>query len=486
MKTHLLFFLLPLISLAGILTVRGSQAGVAEIFSKGMVLQRDVPIPVWGTAPDGTPVTVTFGGSKATGTAAGGNWKVELAAQQASSEPQTMTIQLGDNPAIAIEDVVVGEVWLCAGQSNMDQRISKKAPRAIADMPLVRQFSKARGKNATQSNAWVAATGERMSEMSVTAVYFAENLFKELKVPVGLILTAVSGTPIESWTPKNAIEADPELNALMVKANAERERLTGIRQAMRDQPEDAINPEDEVLLSFSKPGTLYAAHIQPTLPFPVRGVIWYQGEANSKTAGNAAMYGRLLTALVSALRNAYGMPELPFYLVQLPSIEEVKNKRTRYYEVVREQQRRFVQSTPNTGLAVSIDVNEGLHPRSKNTMGDRLAVIALASTYDRKPKTSSAGALLKSVSLEDGGAVCTFEGASGGLVLKEGAADLFELAGSDGVYHPAKATVEGETLTVRSEQVKEPKSVRYAFKSAMPSVSLFDGQGVPASPFVHP
>ena len=466
-----------------------AEPTVADIFSNGMVLQQNLPIPVWGSAADGTEVTVTFGGSSVSGTASGGRWRVELPAQKANSAPQKMVVKFREGNAMEIDDVLVGEVWLCAGQSNMDQRIHKKPPRELRDMPLVRQFSKGRGKDSSNVSKWTPAVGEDISLMSMTAIYFGEKLFNEMNVPVGLILAAVSGTPIESWIPKTTMEADPDTKSLMARSGDPevRKKLSDTREKMRENPEEDGEGDLLALVSLGKPGVLHAMHIQPTVPYAIRGAIWYQGEANSKVPENSRLYGKYLSMLVASLRKDYGQADLPFFLVQLPSIEEGRKEQApRVYEIVREQQRRFVQNTPHTGLAVSIDVNEGLHPRHKDIIGDRLAKIALAETYGKKPEGAYAGPQLKTVTFDGRRAICTFDHAAGGLQLKNHDAGLFEIAGEDGKFQPATAVVDGEKLVVESANVAEARAVRYAYKPAMAAVSLFGAGSLPASPFLYP
>lgn len=467
-----------------------AEFAAADIFSSGLVLQRDRPIPVWGTAPDGTEVTVAFAEVSSTGTSAGGKWRVELPAQKSSAVPRSMKILFKGGKEITVDDVLVGEVWLCAGQSNMAQRISQNPPRELADMPQVRQFARGRGKDAAQPPRWTSAAGEGHALMSVTAVYFGEQLFKELNVPVGLILAAVSGTPIESWIPLRKLEADVTSKALLDQAadKENRRKMNEARKKSRENPEEAMEPELAELVSLGNAGSLFAAHIEPVTPFPVRGVIWYQGEANARTPGNAFRYGHYLSLLAGAWREACRQPDLPFFLVQLPSIDEGSKEqgKARVYEIVREQQRRFVQETPHAGLAVSIDVNEGLHPRHKNIMGDRLAAIALAEVYGKKTAGPSSGPMLKAVTFKGKQAVCSFTHAEGGLELRNPDAGLFELAGADGVFHPATASLEGGNLVVASEAVGEAREVRYASRPSMASVSLYGASGLPASPFRFP
>jgi len=465
-----------------------AEPTLPDIFSSGMVLQRDMPIPVWGTADDGTEVTVTLGEAKATATAAGGKWRVELPARKATTDPLTMKVTFkGSEKEFMANDILVGEVWLCAGQSNMAQNINKKPPRELAEMPQVRQFTRKRGKESKDPPSWLPAVGEDVSHMSITAIYFGENLHKELGVPVGLILTAVSGTPIEEWTPRATLEADADTKAKIDQAmdRETRKKMNEIRKQMREDKTVEMPAELGVLQNLTRPGRLYSQHIEPTVPFAIRGVIWYQGEANSKEPGNAKLYGKYLAMLIAGLREVYGQKDLPFYVVQLPSIEE--KDRNRPYQLTREEQRKTTQATPHTGLAVTIDIDEGLHPRSKNITGDRLASLALAEVYGKKPEGGAyGGPLLKSVTFQGPEAICSFEHAEGGLVLKDAGENLFEISGADGKFHPATATVEGDKLKVKSDQVKEAKAVRYAYKPDMRKVSLYGATDIPASPFSFP
>jgi sialate O-acetylesterase len=490
MKTlrHLPLFLLLLANASGF----AADPALAPIFSSGMVLQRDMPIPVWGSADDGAQVTVTLGKDQASATAAAGRWQVSLPARAASAEPLSLSVAFAGGATQTIDEVLVGEVWLCAGQSNMAGVINKSPPRELAEMPLVRQYGVARGAggNAPQ---WIKAEGDAINSFSIASIYFAENLHQQLGVPVGLLLCAVSGTPIEEWTPRTVLESDPETKAVIDSINDRevRARLAefnkSVKQALKEGKDvDGDDVEMLTLSSLSSPGRLYAIHIEPTVPYAIRGVIWYQGEANAKYPFNAQRYGKYLTMLVNGLRTAYGQADLPFYAVQLPSIAlGPKDKRPLCYEIVRQQQLEIVRATPHTGLAVFIDANEGLHPRHKNIAGDRLAALALREVYG-KGEGPYAGPLLKAVDFSGGKAVCSFLHAEGGLELKAGVENLFEIAGEDGTWQPAQAVVTGETLTLSSEAVPAPKSVRYAFRGQMDAVSLFGASGVPASPFVAP
>jgi len=468
------------------------EPSVAPVFSDGLVLQRDRPIPVFGTADDGVAVTVQLGDDRATAKAADGVWRVDLPARQASAEPVAMTISFGgptDPPVTqTIHDILIGEVWLCAGQSNMAQSINKRPPVPMNPMPHVRQFE--RRIFDKDEPRWLKAEGDELSQFSITAVYFGEALHQQLDVPIGLILTAASGTQIERWIPRDTLEADPATKRLidMTTDRESREKIKALAHRVREGGQ--IQPEEQELWlarNLGRIGDLYRNNIDPVAPFPVRGVIWYQGEANAREDFNAAIYDRYLAMLISGLREKFSQPELPFYIVQLPSIaHEGKDGTLVRYELIRQKQLEAARAATNAGLAVTIDINEGLHPRSKHITGRRLAMLAMSRTYGQPTETPDSGPLLQRVTFKDGSAICTFAHVGGALKLAQTDEPLFELAGENGKFHPATARVAGEQLVVRSDQVDSPQAVRYAFSPVVARPALFGAGDLPASPFVWP
>lgn len=466
-----------------------AEPTIAPIFGAGMVVQRDRPIPVWGTADDGTAVVVALGTDRVTAVAAAGRWEVALPARPASAEPMTLTISLAGQER-TFTDVLVGEVWLCSGQSNMAGTVAARPPREIADLPLVRAYGKPRG-GGKDGPSWMTAVGEAKMHFSAVGIYFGENLHRELQVPVGLIQAAVSGTPIEQWTPLAELEGDAAVKAvldrlkdrdLLTRINEERTRL---REAQKAGKEAQPAADLDLPMALTDAGRLHKLHVEPTAPYAIRGVIWYQGEANAKFAANAQRYGGYLRLLIAGLRRVYRDADLPFYLVQLPSIDTDNTGRTDLvYHLVRQQQLETVRSIPKTGLAVAIDLDEGLHPHSKHIVGDRLARLALHEVYGEDVGAVS-GPLFRAATFAAGKATCTFDHAAG-LHLADGVESLCEIAGADGVFHPAEAVVEGEHLIVSNPVVPKPTAVRYAFRGQMPKVSLFGADGLPASPFASP
>lgn len=467
----------------------GITAGVAQMFQDGMVIQRGKPVPVWGTAPDGTTVDVTLGKDQATTTAADGKWRVDLPAREASSTPTTLALQFNDGEKTVIRDVLVGEVWICSGQSNMAGIVGKRPVKELAPMPMLRQFSKPRASDGEKY--WMTCEGDNVQYFSATAVYFGEALHQKLEIPVGLLVGAVSGTPIEEWVPRDVLEADPDTLAA-IEAARDRETRMKMVEVTKKLRQDGYKPtpEEEQLFELrrlSQPGRLFAINLEPLAPYGVRGMIWYQGEANSKTPANASKYGTYLGMLFKGVRDYFQVPDLPVYVVQLPSISRSRKEEDPYfYQIVRQCQLDATAADAHAGLAVNIDIHEGLHPRSKHIVGDRLAKLALAEVYGKAAEGDVCGPLLETVEFGEGKARCRFTHAAQGLELRDTEESLFELAGPDGVYHPATATLDGDVLVVTGGVSDTPTSVRYAFRPDMPQVSLYGKSGLPASPFVFP
>ncbi len=407
----------------------------AGVFTDHMVLQRDAPLPIFGTAAVGAEVKVQFGKQTKTARAAeDGRWTVTLEPTPVNAQPSELVIQSGGD-TLTLSDVLVGDVWLCSGQSNMAGNVNKRAEAAQDDYPLIRHFTSggAARKRRAAAAAWQATTPQTVSGFTATGYFFGRELYRELDVPIGLIKAAVGGTAIEPWTPKEAHELAT--------------------------------------------GGLYRRHIAPLVPFAIRGVIWYQGEANSRTEKVAKPYASLLTAMIKSWRKAWGQEELPFFYVQLPSIKSAD----RVYFLVREAMLETLGQLPRIGMSVNIDIDEGLHPASKHIMGRRLALLALRDVYGKQVVAS--GPLFDSASVDHGAIVCRFTETDGGLVCQGDKLTNFEIAGADGKFAPAEARIAGKTVVVSSKQVEQPSAVRYAWSNNPKNITLFNQAGLPASPF---
>jgi sialate O-acetylesterase len=410
-----------------------------NVIGSHMVLQRDKPLPIWGAAAAGEEVTVKFlDQSKSTRTDDNGNWKVVLAAVKADGKAHEMTIT-GKN-TIKLEDVLIGEVWIGSGQSNMQWSLSatKKAKEAIAaaEHPKIRLFNVPlvqKDKPAADVNAkWQECTPKTVPGFSAVLYYFGLKLHKELDVPVGLIASSWGGSRIEPWT---------------------------------------VTDKDS--------GKMHNGMIAPLQPFAIRGIIWYQGESN---VGEGMKYRDKMEALIKGWRKVWGQ-EMPFYFVQIaPFIGYGRNP-----DALPELWEAQVASLkiPNTGMAVVTDLVDNIrdiHPQNKKDVGDRLALWALAKSYGKKDLVYS-GPLYKSMKIEGNKVRLTFAHTGGGLKSRDGKALTdFQIAGADGKFVPAEATIDKNTVVVQSKDVPEPKEVRFGWsKTANPN--LANKEGLPASPF---
>ncbi len=466
------------------------------LFSPGAVLQQGKPLPVWGSAATGEKVTVSIQGQTVSTTATNGHWSLRLQPLKAGG-PFTMTIA-GQNQ-LTIDGILVGEVWVCSGQSNMGFTLARaeNAQEAIAQAndPQLKLFEVPRGPAdapVTEVNAtWQETTPNSASNFSAVAYFFGRDLRKQLKVPVGLIWSAVGGTPAEAWTPRETLAADPELAKILAKhelavknydpakAKAAREKASKQRQqavekarAEGQQPPAAPRAASAPASSLGRPAGLYNGMIAPLCPFAIAGVIWYQGEANS---GRAAEYQKLFPAMIGSWRKNWGQGDFPFLFVQIAPHNGMSPE-------IREAQLLAWQQVPQTALVVTTDVGEAqdIHPRKKEPVGARLALAARAVAYGEKIEYS--GPVYDSMTVRAEQAVISFKHLGGGLVAKGGALKGFSIAGESGQFTSATAEIDGDKVVVSSEAVQIPKAVRYGWSNT-PDINLFNRAGLPATPF---
>lgn len=490
MKPLVLVFLLSL----------SAQAAVTlpAIFSDHMVLQSGKPVPVWGTADANEEVTVAIAGQKKTAKAdAGGKWSVKLDALTVTAEPQTLTI--GDK---TINDVLIGEVWLGSGQSNMGLQVQGakdyEASKAAANVPLIRVFTESSSAMTTAQTvgkgSWVICSADTVGRFSATLYFFGRNVYDVLKQPLGLINSSVGGTPIESWISPEAQQASAELKPFFeamkkdkaefdeakVKAAYQRQVKKWAEEVKKAKAEGKPlprKPRDPIETRVRKGdvGGLFNGKISPLIPYAIRGAIWYQGEANSN-GFKPPFYQAQLTLLAKDWRTRWN-DEFPFAWVQLPNF----TKPGEGWPIVREQMLNALSTIPNSGMAITLDIGmaKNIHPTNKQDVGHRLALWALGEVY-HKDVADTSGPLIDKAMVKGGTFVLTFKHAKG-LTAKGDLAE-FEVAGADGQWQPADAKIEGETVVVSSKAVAEPKQVRYAWKDN-PVATLFNGAGIPASPF---
>ena len=494
MLSHRLFSL----CLAACSLTSGAQAElrVARLFSEHAVLQAEKPLPIWGWATAGEDVTVELAGQTVKVKAdAKGAWKATLAALK-SGGPHTLTVSSASGKVTA-GDILVGEVWLGSGQSNMAMTVSRSkdfaAEQKTANLPQIRHFNVQGNATATPAQdcqgQWVICTPETVGNFSATAYFFGREIHQVLKQPVGLINSSVGGTPIDSWIDASAQRSCKDLAPLLskkpavdleaAKASYERQKLAwqaAAKEARAKKQAVPRAPRDPVATLKRKAdiGGLFNGKIAPLIPYAVRGFLWYQGEANS-VPEKAPFYQHHLPLLVQDWRKRWGNEQLPFAWVQLPNFIG----RGDGWCLVREAMAKTLR-LPNTGMAVTIDVGDpkDIHPKNKQEVGRRLSLWALGSVYGKAGATS--GPRYVSHEILGPHVVIKMSHADGGLVTK--GEKGFVICGEDRQWKPASVKLDGHKLFVSSTDVPKPVAVRYAW-AEVPEVTLWNAAGLPASPF---
>ncbi|WEK17698.1 MAG: sialate O-acetylesterase [Candidatus Pedobacter colombiensis] len=449
-----------------------------QILSSNMVLQRHKPLNIWGFGATGEAVSVSFAGQlKQTITDANGKWKVVLAPLQTSAVPAVMTIK-GTN-TIVLDNILVGEVWLCSGQSNMEYAMRKiaKVKKPLkeelgypvdevekANNSLIRIFlvnRKELSKPDSIHKSWNIARDSALKSFSAAGYFFAKALYDKLHIPIGVISSAVSGSPIEPWMPKESLETD---------------YFKGQKVG-------------------NDPGKFYTPMIEPLTPFALRGFLWYQGETNCFLKENIS-YSYKMKALINSWRtawsNASGVSgketELPFYYVQIAPFNYAATKGKVVLDAETEPEFWEAQAqllrVPNTGMVVTTDLNDypdDLHPTYKWEIGRRLALWALANNYGEKINYS--GPIYQSVSLKGETIELDFDHIGNGLISVDGKAlDCFTVAGADGKFVSAEAVIKGNKIIVSARGLEKPTTVRFGWNEAM-RPNLYNKDGLPALPF---
>jgi len=447
------------------------------ILSDHMVLQRGLPAHIWGKADPAEAVTVGFRGeTRSTRADAMGRWSLYLKPGEAGG-PFELKVN-----TLTVQDVLVGDVWIASGQSNMEWPVAwaagpdeVRASARYPDIRLVRAMHRVSGYPLDNliGQMWAPCDPVTVEKFSAAGYHFGRHLHQKLGVPIGLIQSAWGGTPADAWTSPAAIAADPGLMPVF----AEWARL------MRNYPRDLARwqltragEKPSGPGSSDMPGGLYNAMIAPLTGFPIRGVIWYQGEANTSTE-RAPVYARLFQTLIRDWRRAWGQGDFPFLFAQLSAF---KTPPEAMWPEVREAQREAL-GLANTAMVVTVDLGDAasIHPLNKHDVGLRLALAARAVAYGEKIEYS--GPLFRRAAPEDGAVRIWFDHAAG-LRPKAGALRGFEIAGADRKFMPAEAVIEGETVVARNRAVAEPAFVRYAWAD-YPDGNLYNAAGLPASPF---
>ncbi|MEI7899883.1 MAG: sialate O-acetylesterase [bacterium] len=492
------------------------------LFGDHMVFQREIPVAVFGTAAPGETVTVSFAGKEKSATAdKDGRWRVKLDAMKASTNSAAMTIA-GKN-TLKISDIIVGDVWVCSGQSNMEWTLGGcNRPDDIkdADFPLMRQFhvpGRVLSSPVTDTkNGWVVCTPQSAGNFTAVGFYFGRKLHRETGIPIGLLKSAWGGTAIEPWVSSAGLATIPELAKdkanLDTQIKAYVDALAGLNpkidtyvsEARKALSSNAELPAPVELPSYpisnGGPGgwhCLYNGMISPLTPFGIKGAIWYQGESNG---GEGDSYFQKKRALIGGWRKAWNQGDFPFYFVQLANFQNPNNDPAGGdgWAKLRMAQNKTL-TIPNTGMAVAIDLadvgNPGdIHPKNKLDVGERLALWSLAKDYGKKNLVYS-GPLYKEMKSEGDKIRLVFDSVGSGLTVAtkkgydpmvkdpQGKLQKFAIAGEDKKWVWANAVIDGATVVVSSPEVSKPVAVRYAFSMNPDGCNLYNNEGLPAAPF---
>ena len=484
-------------------TFATADVKLPALISDNMVIQRHVSVPIWGNADPGEKVTVNFNGKNFKAVAdKDGKWIVKFKALKAGG-PYEMTVS-GKNKII-VKDVMVGEVWICSGQSNMqwDVRNSANVEKETADanFPMIRMFTVKRTVSdkplSDTSGNWAICSPQTVAGFSAVGYFFARDLYNSLKVPIGMIHTSWGSTPAESWTPMEILMSDPDFKPILDRwekavasyPEAQKKYQEQLAQWETDskktkdegkQEPKKPNPPQPPETSPFMPSSLYNAMINPLIPYAIKGAIWYQGESN---AGRAYQYRKLFPEMIKSWRKAWGKVNFPFLFVQLANfMPEKPEPSDSAWAELREAQT-MTLSLPNTGMAVIIDIGDAkdIHPKNKQDVGHRLALNALATAYGRSMVFS--GPLYQSMESVGDKIRIKFRYSQDGLMAKnDEQLKGFAIAGEDKKFVWANAQTEGDSVIVWSDKVTKPMAVRYAWADN-PVCNLYNKSELPASPF---
>lgn len=500
---------LAAILLSALAGVAGADVRLPKIFGNHMVLQRDMAIPVWGWADAGEKVTVQLGTGPAVSTTANdrGQWKVSLAPVPAGG-PLQLTVT--GNNQVVFDDVLVGEVWLCSGQSNMEMTVgaSNNFPQeqAAANFPQIRQIKVARAPRGFPADdiqgEWKVCAPDTVGAFTAAGYFFAREITRALDVPVGLINSSWGGTAIEPWTAPAGFAEVPALENVYKRVQltnpqsdtykatlgayiAATEAWLGTAKAALAgekplDPPPAYPNEIKPFATERDPTALFNGMIAPLIPYAIRGALWYQGEANH---WDGMLYVEKTKALVSGWRKLWGEGEFPYYYVQIaPYVygNEDPEVLARFWEA----QAAISDVIPNSGMASTMDIGNvnDIHPKNKQEVGRRLALLALANTYGKQGVVCQ-GPRFKSMAIEGNAIRVTFDHVGGGLISRDGQPlNWFEIIGKDTDFVKADARIDGNTVILTSPEVKEPVAVRFAWHR-MAEPNLCNREGLPALPF---
>jgi hypothetical protein len=477
-----------------------AQVKLPALVGDNMVLQQNAKVNLWGWASPNEKINIQLGWQTAPieiTAKSDGTWKTAVDTPQGSEKKYNITIEATNK--ITLHNILIGEVWICSGQSNMYFPVGKEGGTwktgvknyeeeiANATYPNIRIFTvltKASPKPLDDvSGTWAACSPSTVKTFSAVAYFFGRNLYQKLNIPIGLISSSWGGTKAEAWTSQNVLEENPDfLSILETDAKNEKlyqEKLESYYSNLKK--EGIANNNDLSKTEIKKPKkednktsyVLYNAMLHPLINYTIKGAIWYQGESN---ADQAYLYRSLFPAMVKNWRSDWNQGGFPFYYVQIAPHKSQNPD-------IREAQLLSLKNIPYSGMVVTTDVGNAtnIHPIDKQTVGYRLALIARAKTYNEN-KLVYSGPIYSQMKIKKNRVQLFFDYADSGLVQKGDALKEFEIAGEDQVFYPADAKIDGKIVVVSSSKVKNPTAVRFAWK-AVPEPNLFNKENLPASPF---
>ena len=472
-----------------------------SLISDNVVLQRNMEVPVWGWADYGEKVTVEFAGQSVSTVAKNGKWMVKLKPMKANSQPQELTVK--GNNTLKIKNILIGEVWICSGQSNMEWALYRTigGEEAVANstndqLRICVIPHNVQMKPVDNVNAKWELSGPKSTKMnSAVGYYFMSKLQKELNVPVGMLEVAFGGTVIESWMSQEALNAMPnkdknmDLATMKAEYDANELKLKPIKDAWLKAVDSCklnklpVPPRPTVLPSeFKGTTTIYNGEVCPIVPFAVKGIAWYQGESNAYVK-RADTYAALLPAMIKLWREDWKRPELPFIIFQITPNRKPQtdpNEKSGV-AIVQEAQLKACQTVSNTALVVTMDVAESdVHYKNKQPIGERAMKAALNLAYGKN--IEYCGPIYKSMKVDGNKISVDLTHATSGLTQKGDTLKGFVIAGADKKFYFADAQIKGNSVIVSSKDVPQPVAVRYGWAD-FPAVNLFNKEGIPASPF---
>lgn len=472
---------------------------VADVFTDHMVLQRDAKVRIWGKAADGAKVHLSLKGQHRQATASGGKWEITLS-PMSHGGPYDLKVW-ADADTLVFRDVLLGDVWLAGGQSNMEWPMRRvkdaSAQIARANYPEVRYYKAPRkfyASHVVPAGQWRVCSPETASEFSAIAYYFARNIFRETGVPVGIIQCPVGGTTAEAWMSRELLLSDSKHRPIVenydsiIASYGDRyetiykeweHKKAMYNEAAKAKKQTAATPAEPMgEKNFRRPIGLYENMLKPLAPYTLKGFLFYQGESNT---GRGVQYQTLFPAMIKEWRADWKQGDIPFLFIQLPKF----NTKSREWAELRDAQYQTYRKVKNCGMAVAYDQGnpKDIHPWVKDTVGWRISSVALGQVY-KKQKVYS-GPELKKCTVKGNDVMLTFTHVGSGLIAKDGASEIkgFYVAGKDGVFRQAQAIIVNDnTVKLTATDADAPLYVRYAWANSM-DINLFNKEGFPAVPF---